>query len=79
MNLDLRILVGISITLTSIFPLISYRKINQIKQKLLLIAGTPSGEGIGIMNSPRVTQGNFNTSGVVKPQMVGIEIDLSDK
>jgi hypothetical protein len=28
---------------------------------------------------PRVTKGNFNSLGVAKPQVVGIEIDLSDK
>ena len=39
----------------------------------------PSGGGVGIMNSPRVTKGNFNSPRVVKPQVVGIEIDLSDK
>ena len=34
---------------------------------------------VGIMNSPQVTEGNFNSPRVAKPQVVGIEIDLSDK
>jgi len=43
------------------------------------IASIPSGGGVGIMNSPRVTKGNFYSPRVVKPQVVRIEIDLSDK
>ena len=31
------------------------------------------------MNSPQVTEGNFNSPRVAKPQVVGIEIDLCDK
>ena len=59
----------------------------------LMIVSIPSGGGVGIMNFPRVTKGNFNSSshglaGVVKnkfqprkaePRVVGIEIALSDK
>ena len=43
------------------------------------IASIPSGGGVGIMNSPRVTKGYFNSPWVAKSQVVEIEIDLNDK
>ena len=42
-------------------------------------AAISSEGGVGIINYPRVTKGNFNSPQVAKPQVVGIEIDLSDK
>ena len=51
----------------------------EIKIGTFRIASIPSGGGVGIMNSPRVTKGNFNSPWVAKPQVVRIEIDLSDK
>ena len=43
------------------------------------IAAIPSGGGVAIMNSPGVRKSNFNSPWVAKPQVVGIEIDMSDK
>jgi hypothetical protein len=42
-------------------------------------SGKATSAVVGIIDSPQVTKGNFNAPRVVKPQVVGIEIDLSDK